>query len=307
MLKAEALVINRQQPDVRSSLRFVPEQVERKMQADKFGAFVQVFVKKKGEDGKPPHIACLSYPLPGGITGEQAEIMLREIIGFEKADEGDPRNSHKSPQGDLQYFARPGADFDETMIDRFFAVPQRELGIDQKKRRNEFNNGGVRNRFEEALKGERFDSARGSPGTDIFDFSYVQEADGVYGKDVKGKKAKKPLSQLAMEGYDDHRVMLENLQDRLMSMEEGVIVNFDKSATVSKCCALFFKEKLKSGVESAVNAFNNFVGYIHDRFGPPAAFAFVEEVKKKKCEKHKSSVIDCGCSDDEKLAQTNKN
>lgn len=301
---AEALVINCQQPDVRPNLRLiVPEQVKREEQADEFGAFVQVFVKKKGEDGNP-NIACLSYPLPGGISTEQASGMLRKIIGFEKEDAYDPRNYHQSPQGDLLFLAKPGADFNEAMIGRFFDVPQRELGIDQEKRTNEFKNGGVRNRFEEALKGKRFDSAQASTGTEIFDFSYVQQADGVYGKDVKGEKAKKPLSQLAMEGYDDHRIMLENLQDRLMSMKEGVIVNFDKSATVSKCCALFFKEKLKNGIESAHNTFNDFAGYIHGRFGLTAAFAFVENVKNKKCKKHKSSVIECSCSDDEKLSQT---
>ena len=97
--------------------------------------------------------------------------------------------------------------------------------------------------------------------------------------------------------------MLGKLEERLVTMEEGVVVNFDKSATVSKCCALFFKEKLNNGMEAARNTFNDFVGYVHDRYGLPAAFAFAEDVKKKNCRKHKSSVIECSCSDEEKLAQ----
>lgn len=210
-------------------------------EARQFGAFIQVFEKRKDENGVA-RISTMSYPLPPGLNSDQAFSTMGEILGpGEDNTVVDFSDYYRSASGELQFQAREGARFDSSMMKRFLDVPAVSLGIDQSKRREELV-GGVMAEFNNGLTGDRHESAQASSGESIFAFSYRVGSDGLYGKTVNGVEGKK-LSELALDGDMEHAEMLQKLEKRLMDMDEGVVINFDKSKTVSLCCAKFFSEK----------------------------------------------------------------
>lgn len=252
-------------------------------QAPDFGAFIQVFEKRKDANGIP-RISCLSYPLPPGVTPNRARQMMGDILGPRESNVVNIADYYRSPSGELQFMAREGATFTTAMRDRFLNIPSRELGIDQRERKKELVGKGVLLRFHKALQGELFESAQDSPGAQIFDFAYeVDKKTGkIYGKDRKGKRMEKSLGELAMDGDIEHEGMLIRLEERLQEMDEGVVINFDKSKTVSLCCALFFKEKFleKMGVirDATKEAIGNFLSLF---FGREFALQLVKEEESR--------------------------
>lgn len=207
-----------------------------------FGAFIQVFEKRIDDQGIP-RVACISYPLPKGISTKKAWKMISRIAGPSDSSIVNIDDYYLSTSGDLLFIAKTGEFFTTDMRARFLDVPEIELGIDQSRRKEELFSRGVLREFNLALLGERHASAQDSEGGTIFSFSYRVAKDGLYGKDVQGKEGRR-LSELAMEGDDEHSNMLIALEKKLMSMPEGIVINFDKSKTVSMCCAKFFKDKL---------------------------------------------------------------
>lgn len=266
---------------------FTPQfqQESREAEANAFGAFWQVFVKQKDSHGIP-HVSCLSYPLPGGVNASQARHMLYEAAGIQLNENA---RSYSSKSGELQFLALPNAVFDTDMQRRFLGVPEERLGVHQGKRREELL-AGVLYEFNDGLTGKRHASAQASKGKNIFAFSYNQYNGHLYGKDRKGREGK-PLSELAMEGDLEHTHMLQALEKRLLAMDEGVVINFDKSKTVSLCCALFFKEKLLSGFQTISDYVRNMLSlYLGD--SARYAFANQERIRCETCGKSKGA---CAC------------
>ena len=208
-----------------------------------FGAFVQVFVKKTDAQGIP-RIACLSYPLPP-ITSSQAKEALVGIAGEHILNR--KATFYESPSQELMFLALPGGQFDTAVLRRFMDVPGEMFHTNQSERKRELL-GGVLKEFDDELSGIRHESAQASSGKNIFSLSYrLREEDaGLYGKDRQGNEGKR-LSELSMEGDLEHKGMLEELEQQLVTMEDGIILHIDKSKTVLACCARFFEEKLQKG------------------------------------------------------------
>lgn len=198
--------------------------------SQEFGAFIQVFVKRGNT------IGCLSYPLPAGITTDRAAMMLTTILYPDTPAESD--SQYASSDGELLFLKRPGVHKDA--VERFLKVPEVFLGVAQKDRWQEFM-GEVGDNFWQSVGGARFESAQNSPGKLLYDFSYQVKNGRVIGLGVNGQEVQ--LSQLAMPGYEEHQKMLVALEQALLTEGEVTIINFDKSATVSACCAKFFKAK----------------------------------------------------------------
>lgn len=201
----------------------------------KFGAFIQVFVKR-GEN-----IGCLSYLLPERVTTEQARFMLAEIL-YPDCDVP-PSALYRSADNNLFFIARENGV--EGVLDRLLTIPEEHIGVDQTYRRMELQNG-VFDEFVDCVTGRRDENAQNSVGRTIYAFSYKAGPDGIYGRGLNGRPLR--LSKLAMEGYNEHRLMLEALEGKLLSSENMVIVNFDKSATVDPCCGTFCRNKMAEGL-----------------------------------------------------------
>lgn len=260
--------------------------------ASQFGAFIQVFVKERDTAGIA-RVSCLSYPLPPGVSNVQAREMMLDILGPQESNVRTMQDYYRSASGELQFMAREGARFDKPMQDRFLDVPARDLGINQAKRKTELI-GGVLHEFNSVLQGERHESAQASKGSEIFAFSYRvdEEQHALFGKNVAGKEGKR-LSELALPGDEEHADMLKTLEKRLMEIDEGVVVNFDKSKTVSLCCVKFFKEKL---VKAAGEVKEAIINRLSAWMGRDVALAYVRGEDGTLCPWHNAPIVDCGCA-----------
>lgn len=232
----------KQQQDPAYTGMLGPEfQKQREQEADRFGAFWQIFVKK-GDN-----ISCLTYPLPG-ITAAKARSMLQEALYPDRTPLS--VNRYESDDGNLLFMSRSLAGVPGGvggLIGRFLSVPEQALGIDNTSRFIELREG-VRKEFDNGLAGEIYQSAQDSGGSRIFAFPYQKRKDGVFGLSRDGRESQ--LSKLAMKGYDEHRKMLEAKEELLMQEGDLVIISVDAGPTVSRCCALFFKEKLEDVLKS---------------------------------------------------------
>lgn len=258
--------------DFQTRKRLVPQRLfdktpAREEEASTFGAFIQIFQK----DGD--NIACYSYPLPYA-SQDQARVMVSAIISPDKK----PKYSYESNAG-LLFMGEPGI---HDIEEKYLAVPEEMLGVDQSKRRAQLDRG-LRREFQNMQKGIRHSNAQDSEGQDMFTLSYKVEIDpetgekGVFGLALNGEKRR--LSKLPLDA--EHTEMLRELEKTLLENDTITIVNFSKHKTVSLCCAKFFAEKLVKGVESMSERIKDFMSFY---FGSGPRLNFVQEEKNNRCD-----------------------
>lgn len=236
--------------------------VPEKQKEFEYGSFLQLFVKEDVVSKEDPdllgRVRCLSFGMPDLGPGH-AQKILQGVV-YPDSVSYTRFNQYQSESGDLLFLSRPGVKDTKELIGRFTRVPEELLAIDLSDHRNELANGVV-DEFDAMGRGERHESAQNSEGIHTYAFSYeIRRRNGevgVWGKGVNGKDIR--LKDLAMDGYDEHAKMLSALEDRLILPGSRTIAKIDKGGTVSKCCALFFKEKIKNASRVLKDTFANFI------------------------------------------------